>query len=100
MKILNCQTAYCTKFERKPLGTGQMRFWKWSLVQSISWAECLSRLCLTSKLSLGGIWDCFPAGWGWGAEEDASLKEQRKISLSFSLSQLSAEICPQTWLAK
>lgn len=61
-----------------------MKYSKWSTIQSISWAECLSRLGFASKLSLGRIWECFPADWGWGEEEEASLEEQRK-SHSFSL---------------
>lgn len=99
VKIENCQTAYQIEFEKRPLGKGQTKYSKWSAIQSISWAECLSRLGFTSKLSLRRIWACFPADWGWGEEEEASLKEQRK-SHSFYLTQLSAETCLQKWLAK
>lgn len=84
MKIENCQTAYQTKFEKRPLGKGQTKYSKWSAIQSISWAECLSRLGFTSKLSLRRIWACFPADWGWGEEEEASLEERRKSLISYS----------------
>ena len=75
VKIQNCQTVYQTEFAERPLGKGQTEYFKWSTIQSISWVECLSRLSFTSKLSLGRIWDCFPAAGGQG-EEETSLQER------------------------
>lgn len=85
------------EFEKRPLGKGQTEYSKWSTIQSISWVECLSRLSFTSKLSLRRIWDCFPADWGRGEEEDANLKERRK---SHSLFVSYTVICLEIWLAE
>lgn len=54
---------------QRPLGKGQTKYSKWSTIQSISWAECLSRLKLdfqTENLCV------FPADCGW-VEEGSGL---------------------------
>lgn len=61
------------------------KYSKWSTIQSISWAECLSRLSLTSKLSFRRIWEGFPADWGWGDEEDWVWKNRENLFISYPL---------------
>lgn len=99
MKVRDCQAAYQTEFEERPLGKGQTKYSKWSTIQSISWAGCLSRLSFHTQpeKNLGR----FPSGWGRGEEEDASLPEQStQHSLLFLSHTVSAGRGLQTRLAK